>query len=131
MYSNISCCTKFTIMLCIICQELITQGEEIFVTRCAHRFHNKCWIEYVAHQQTNLTCPICKTCQTESDANDNTQITIVVSSTSPTSYDTSSILTTCEIEKTRCGCMKHHLLILALLSITLTIVISCVVISTS
>ncbi len=118
-------------MICVFCQEQIGKGEEVFVTTCAHRFHNKCWIEYVAHQQTNLVCPICKTSQTESDASKSeTQITIVVASTSTTNYDTHNDFTMCEREKSTCCCSKNQLLIIALLIIILVITVSCVVVIT-
>jgi len=112
-------------MICVFCQEQLSKGEEVFVTTCAHRFHKKCWIEYVAHQHTNLVCPICKTSQKESDA-----ISIVVASTSTTNYETNNELTMCETDKSTCGCSKTRLLIFALLVITLIITVSCVVIIT-
>ena len=57
-------------MLCIICQESITQDDNVYITSCAHKFHTECWNDYVRHQShqshqqsQQLCCPLCKTNQ--------------------------------------------------------------------
>jgi len=42
---------------CPICLEVINQ--DVFITTCIHRFHNKCFTEYV-QKSSNHRCPICR-----------------------------------------------------------------------
>jgi hypothetical protein len=37
--------------------------KDVFITTCAHHFHQVCWNNYVNHQQFEVFCPICKTYQ--------------------------------------------------------------------
>lgn len=122
-------------MACSICQDDIRDVDKernLFVTTCAHTFHNKCWIEYVSHQPQDVVCPNCKTCQFQqietfsSPATpQETSITIVSASSPSITYDLDN-----EDNynlKRACMCSKHMFVIICMIVAMLVIVVSCLV----
>ena len=45
--------------ICPICLENIT-SRELYITSCAHKFHNNCFQEFLKKTSHNI-CPICRT----------------------------------------------------------------------
>eukprot|EP00666_Eupelagonemidae_sp_cell4sb_P002273 gene2273-23112_t len=43
--------------LCVICQECITDDQNVVTLRCRHRFHGQCLCNHLVH---DARCPICR-----------------------------------------------------------------------
>lgn len=113
-------------MVCVICQDGIADNDKLFVTSCAHTFHEQCWTDYVGHQQDIVVCPICKTYQNETPienvSHQDTVLTIVVASSPSSTYlehDTSIT--------PKYTCSKHLFVIISLLIVLIVISTACLV----
>jgi hypothetical protein len=56
---------------CSIC--LVNLGfntdDELFTTKCNHKFHNECWDQFKSHNTGDLNCPLCRTNQNPAPQN--------------------------------------------------------------
>ncbi len=107
-------------MACIICQEDFAScsKEDLFITTCAHSFHERCWRDYLSYQQSDIICPLCKTHQgsrkepTARAQEPRIDIIVDVSTISITRFDG---LTQTDVPIKPSGCPKLTIIILVLL----------------
>lgn len=46
---------------CSICLDEYKIGDEIYITKCNHKFHKKCIIKYIEYNNNYIfSCPLCR-----------------------------------------------------------------------